>query len=97
MTAICHECENPIPEGVPMTQVRHGFCDGETVGNIDGSRDEDDIDYVINYHSECYAEEVLAHVPGTAANRSDDAGTTIVQKLKAIGEFTIKDTRFYKP
>lgn len=37
MAPTCHECENPIPEGEPMTQVRQGFCDGETIADIDGT------------------------------------------------------------
>lgn len=56
-------CGDLISPGQPMTQVRHGFCDGETIADLDGSRAEDDIDYVVNYHAECYAENVLVHVP----------------------------------
>lgn len=68
----CHECEEPIPEGEPMTQVRQGFCDGETVADIDGSRDKRDIDYVINYHAQCYADKVLAHVPDSEGDETND-------------------------
>lgn len=75
----CYECEEPITEGQPMTQVRQGFCDGETVGSIDGSIAEGDIDYVINYHAQCYANSILAHVPETTADQggegSEEPGT----------------------
>ena len=53
-TPTCYECDEPIPEGTPMTQVRQGFSDGETVADIDGSRCESDIDYIINYHAQCW-------------------------------------------